>query len=367
QADRVEVAGEPARELVGVARRAGGTLRALAPDGSRRETHFRTQRRRGGGERIALLYGIRVAARDRKSTRLNSSHVKISYAVFCAPPALPSFPTRRSSDLQADRVEVAGEPARELVGVARRAGGTLRALAPDGSRRETHFRTQRRRGGGERIALLYGIRVAARQELVQDDPDAVVVRRHACGLAAPLLRRRVPGREDVRAGRRQRRVALGVLQQLGDAEVEQLHAAIARDEHVRGLDVAVHHEVAVREGDGVAHVEEEAQPGLDAEAPPVAPGVDRLALDVLHDEVRRLVAGHAGIQQPRDAIVLEAGEHALLLPEAREADGVAERAAHDLERDRVPQVLPHRAVDRAHAAPDDHLGDAVGADHPTAE
>src|SRR5436309_857802 len=42
--------------------------------------------------------------RDRKSTRLNSSHVKISYAVFCLKryrdlPALHSFPTRRSSDL----------------------------------------------------------------------------------------------------------------------------------------------------------------------------------------------------------------------------------------------------------------------------
>src|SRR5690606_11613860 len=35
-------------------------------------------------------------ASDRKSTRLNSSHVKISYAVSRA---LPSFPTRRSSDL----------------------------------------------------------------------------------------------------------------------------------------------------------------------------------------------------------------------------------------------------------------------------
>src|SRR5437762_1732841 len=38
---------------------------------------------------------------DRKSTRLNSSHRCISYAVFCFPPThyLPSFPTRRSSDL----------------------------------------------------------------------------------------------------------------------------------------------------------------------------------------------------------------------------------------------------------------------------
>src|SRR5690606_30188932 len=39
--------------------------------------------------------------KDRKSTRLNSSHVKISYAVFCyhTHHDLHSFPTRRSSDL----------------------------------------------------------------------------------------------------------------------------------------------------------------------------------------------------------------------------------------------------------------------------
>src|SRR5690606_40996508 len=32
---------------------------------------------------MARLGGIGVLHRDRKSTRLNSSHVKISYAVFC--------------------------------------------------------------------------------------------------------------------------------------------------------------------------------------------------------------------------------------------------------------------------------------------
>src|SRR5437660_85098 len=37
---------------------------------------------------------------DRKSTRLNSSHVAISYAVFCCNSGLHSFPTRRSSDLR---------------------------------------------------------------------------------------------------------------------------------------------------------------------------------------------------------------------------------------------------------------------------
>src|SRR5207302_11273278 len=37
-------------------------------------------RRRGGRRAIALVFGM---VGDRKSTRLNSSHVKISYAVFC--------------------------------------------------------------------------------------------------------------------------------------------------------------------------------------------------------------------------------------------------------------------------------------------
>src|SRR5690349_13196390 len=38
-------------------------------------------------------------ALDRKSTRLNSSHVEISYAVFVDHRDPHSFPTRRSSDL----------------------------------------------------------------------------------------------------------------------------------------------------------------------------------------------------------------------------------------------------------------------------
>src|SRR5690606_37793853 len=94
---------------------------------------------------------------------------------------------------------------------------------------------------------------------------------------------------------------------------------------------------------------------------------DRLALDVLHDEVRRLIASDAGIEQPRDALVLEAREHALLLPEAGEADGVAEGAAYHLDRDRVAQVFPHGAVDRPHPTAADHLEDPVGADHAAGE
>src|SRR5690625_57121 len=81
-------------------------------------------------------------ARDRKSTRLNSSHVAISYAVHRP---LPSFPTRRSSDLGAGRRSAAGRighrldvPARlPAGGAAHLRGPVLRLVEPpvrDGAR-----------------------------------------------------------------------------------------------------------------------------------------------------------------------------------------------------------------------------------------
>src|SRR5438477_3184148 len=46
-----------------------------------RESHERSDQRRRGGAREA--HDQAVPDRDRKSTRLNSSHMSISYAVFC--------------------------------------------------------------------------------------------------------------------------------------------------------------------------------------------------------------------------------------------------------------------------------------------
>src|SRR5206468_6715544 len=46
-------------------------------------TLFRSPRRRAGPGRRGLDQGQHHARPDRKSTRLNSSHDQISYAVFC--------------------------------------------------------------------------------------------------------------------------------------------------------------------------------------------------------------------------------------------------------------------------------------------
>src|SRR5437660_887272 len=74
---------------------------------------------------------------DRKSTRLNSSHVAISYAVFCftARSALLSFPTRRSSDLQCRGCPTGSTPqhgigSRRHHAPGHRAGRAVQAAAP---------------------------------------------------------------------------------------------------------------------------------------------------------------------------------------------------------------------------------------------
>src|SRR5690242_17589442 len=78
--------------------RAGRVLAGHQARGGHLPWPHADHRRRGRGHRAgdSVRDRNRARGRDRKSTRLNSSHMSISYAVH---PALPSFPTRRSSDL----------------------------------------------------------------------------------------------------------------------------------------------------------------------------------------------------------------------------------------------------------------------------
>jgi len=57
-----------------------------------------------------------------------------------------------------------------------------------------------------------------------------------------------------------------------------------------------------------ANLAKESQALVDGEAVLVAVAVDRAALDVLHDDEWEPVVGGAGVQQPRDVGMIEAGE-----------------------------------------------------------
>src|SRR5690242_16831918 len=71
----------------------GSQIGVRGDDGDRERIHPQHFGHDVGEDRIRSLADV---GRDRKSTRLNSSHMSISYAVTRD---LHSFPTRRSSDL----------------------------------------------------------------------------------------------------------------------------------------------------------------------------------------------------------------------------------------------------------------------------
>ncbi len=210
------------------------------------------------------------------------------------------------------------------------------------------------------------------EQLVEHDTQRVDV--GGCGhqLAAHLLGRGVLGCEHAHAGLREPRLHASVqrvrFEQLGDTEIEQRDLALRGDEEVRGLEVPVDDEVAVRVRDRLAGLLHQPQPLRHAQSPCVAVVVERLAVHVLHREPRR--AGvrtgvhHAGVEEPRHVRVIEPSEHAPLDEEARHALGRSEPAAHDLERHFSPYVVAHRQVHGAHPTATHLADEAVGADAP---
>ncbi len=110
----------------------------------------------------------------------------------------------------------------------------------------------------------------------------------------------------------------------GDAEVEQLQRAVARDQDVRRLEIAMDDQVLVGRMHGGTHAAEERQPFLERQAMPVAVQVDAFAVHVLHDEIRDAVAGRAAIEQAADVAMVEARQDLAL-----GAQPVVIRAAHE--------------------------------------
>ena len=216
-----------------------------------------------------------------------------------------------------------------------------------------------RRAAGE------AIRQAAGEQLVEQDAERVDVRRRGHRLAADLLRARVFRRHQLqpRRGRRQRLPAELRVQQLGDAEVEQLGRAVGRHQHVGRLDVAVDDQVLVRVLDGGADVAEERQPGRGVEPVRVAVVDDRLPFDVLHGEVGPAVRRAAAVEEAGDERMLEAGQDLPLVTEPpHDAVGVHPALEH-LDRDALLErvVVADAEVDGAHAAVADLANEAVGA------
>ena len=124
------------------------------------------------------------------------------------------------------------------------------------------------------------------------------------------------------------------------------------DQHVRGLDVAVDHQVAVGVGDRAADLQVQAHDGVRIERMLVAPAVDALAVDQRHGQPAGAVVGHARVDQGGDVGVVEAGQDLGLAVEALAPGGAQRAQGQDLDRGLLAghALLAPGAVDHGHAA-----------------
>ena len=186
----------------------------------------------------------------------------------------------------------------------------------------------------------------AGQELVEDDSERVEVGARIDLASLGLLGREVLRRPDDRA-------RLGHLARAGagDPEVRHLHAALAVDEDVVRLDVAVHDPVPVRE----AQRREDLARVLDRDVDRRGAAADdqlleRAAVEELHRDVVG-VLGLAAVVDRDDVRVVERGGVLRLAAEALDELVVVPVAAvEDLDRDAAAELLVFGEVDVGHPA-----------------
>jgi len=174
--------------------------------------------------------------------------------------------------------------------------------------------------------------------------------------ALELLWRHVLGRAEDGRGLGAHSLAARVEIGLRDAEVEELHGprrhlgeAVHGEKEVVRLHVAVDDPLRVRLREPLHRLENEVDRVTLVEAlPELLELAERLALQELHDHVRRAAVQHAGVHHARDVLVLEQGTHPDFADESLDERLVGRPGADDLQRDGTGEDLVVGRIDRPH-------------------
>ena len=150
-------------------------------------------------------------------------------------------------------------------------------------------------------------RAATTQELEQQYSQDIDVAGGGDGVAAHLFRTGVCGRHHavVDVSHRHGVGRMAGIEQLGDAEVQQLHLARRGDQDVVGLQVAMDDQILVGVMHGGAHGPHQRDPLGNWQPATFAIHIDRLAIDVLHDQIGRAVGCSSAIEQTGDVGMLQ--------------------------------------------------------------
>ena len=178
----------------------------------------------------------------------------------------------------------------------------------------------------------------------------------------PLLGRGIFRRDETQVGARRHRsdIPCTRVEELRDAEVQQFHDARLRHEDIRGLEVAVNDEGAMRVLDRVAHHAKQAQPSLERKTLSGAPFADRNAVDELHHQIRSPIGREAAVEQTRDVGMGQLCEHLSLGTKAIDGVGVARARSEDLDSHflSIVAVCALGAIDGTHAAASENADQA---------
>jgi hypothetical protein len=158
-----------------------------------------------------------------------------------------------------------------------------------------------------------------------------------------------------RRGHGRQRVADGgvaIAEQLGNAEVEQLDLAVAIDQHIVGLEIAMHDQIAVGELHRGAQLLKQLHASAAIETLLDHMTDDGRAIDVFHGDVRRAVGVLAAINELRDVRMAQAREQASLQLQTLAYGSVAEGLAEALDCQQMGEISIAALAQehRAHAA-----------------
>ena len=149
---------------------------------------------------------------------------------------------------------------------------------------------------------------------------------------------------------------------LGEAEVDELHLTPGREHHVRRLEVAVDHALAVRFLEPGDDLHRDGERLVEGQRPAGQAVRQRFTLDPLEDEVRRSVQALEAVDRG-DVGMAERGEDPRLALEAPQAPRVAAKGVGQaLDRDLAAQAGIERTIDPPHAAGAEQVEDLIAAD-----
>ena len=267
-----------------------------------------------------------------------------------------------------ERLHVGLERAHALVARRRIAGERAHRDRAEAGR-EQPVLEDRRRVRHDVVAEARGVAVVAegeerrapREQLVEHRAEGVDVRAlvELAEVRGELLRRHVRHGAAHAAARADGAQVAGVVAAAleRDAPVHHVDLAVAADHHVARLEIQVQHAAAVREVDGLAHLEEHAQQALEARAVGLCgdaaahEGGERVALDELHHEEGAARRVDVDVVDGHDVRVVEAAGDVRFGDEERDlVDARRQRRVQHLDGDAASHRVVEHVEHGAHAA-----------------